>query len=549
MRSTRRLVQGLRRAHEGDSGIVLIQVIAFSIVLAMITFALVNLSISEYATANSADQGMRAFYIADAAVERAITVLRADSNWNDGLGADKNANNTSWQPLYDAFQAGGAGNAVNKTYPAGGGSGSGTYSLYIKRVAPGSPYNAADTIWIRTLGTSGTATRAIEVLLHRLTPLDFSVYSAQTFQVNNGGGNVTLHGSAYFYQDLGLKAVQTGIYNDRQIQSTDLPPYTNQLYVKGTLDMSTGNSSLGTLTQPMYGVHAGKLSLKNNGTQNLHTLELDNTVPSIPYPNVAAYITSVLTNQTYGNLLAVGQLTMAICTNIAGVWTQSYTAGLTFGATEFTIPTKSYLVCDNNATNSANYMAHWNPGATVPLTLNSTYQNSPILVPGAVVMDPGAASPPLPAVKYSGVGTFVVETLGGGSGIVLNTGQILSSNPASNSSGTNPCSYPNPSSMPQSDLLAFIVAGNVALTGSGSTCSQENDVVIIAGANGSSTFTSTNKVNMYGVVITEQLNTTQNPDFYQIPSILQYMPGPVQTVATFNTTMPVVVWQWRELAN
>jgi hypothetical protein len=73
--------------------------------------------------------------------------------------------------------------------------------------------------------------------------------------------------------------------------------------------------------------------------------------------------------------------------------------------------------------------------------------------------------------------------------------------------------------------------------------------VIIAGSNGSSTFTSSYKVNMYGVVITEQLNTTQNPDFYQIPSILQYMPNPVQMVATFNTTMPVVVWQWRELAN
>jgi hypothetical protein len=73
--------------------------------------------------------------------------------------------------------------------------------------------------------------------------------------------------------------------------------------------------------------------------------------------------------------------------------------------------------------------------------------------------------------------------------------------------------------------------------------------VIIAGASGTSTFTSTNKVNVYGVVITEQLATTQNPDFYQMPSILQYIPAPVSTVATFNTTMPVVVWQWHELTN
>jgi hypothetical protein len=531
---THRLMRGMRNTHASDSGIVLIQVIAFSLVLAMITFALVSLSISEYATANSADKGMRAFYISDGAVERAITVLRADSNWNDGSGADKNANNTSWQPLYDSFQAGGAGNAVNQTYPSGGGSGSGTYSIYVKRPAAGSPYNAADTIWVRAIGTAGSATRSVEILLHRLTPLDFSVYSAQTFQVNNGGGNVTLHGSAYFYQDLGLKAVKTGIYNDRQIQSTDLPPYTNQLYVKGTLDMSKGNPTVGTLSQPMYGVHAGALNSKNKGA-SLNTLELDNVVPNIPYPNVAGYISSVLANQSYGNLLAANQLTMAICTKTGGVWTQSFTAGLTFGATEFTIPTKAYTVCDNNATNPGNYMAHWNPTATVPLALNTSLDNSAILVPGAIAMNQ--------TVSYSGVGTFVVETLGGGTGVAINSGQILSSNPASNSSGTNPCGYPNPSSMPHNDVLAFIVAGNVLLTGSGSTCSQENDVIFIAGANGTSTFTSSYKVNMYGVVITEQLDTTQNPD------ILQSMPGPVSLVATFNTTMPVVVWQWRELTN
>ena len=71
-------MRALRLVHDGDSGIVLLQVMAFSIILAMITFALVSLAMSEYSTANAADQGMRAFYIADAGVERAITVLRAD---------------------------------------------------------------------------------------------------------------------------------------------------------------------------------------------------------------------------------------------------------------------------------------------------------------------------------------------------------------------------------------------------------------------------------------------------------------------------------------
>jgi len=529
-----------RAAHTGDSGFVLIQVIAFSIILAMITFSLVSMSISEYATANAADQGMRAFYIADAGAERAIGVLRADSNWNDGVGADKNANNTSWQPLYDAFQAGGAGNAVNQTYPSGGGSGSGTYSIYVKRPAAGSGYNPANTIWFRVIGKAGPATRSIEVLLHRLTPLDFSVYSAQSYTVANGGGNVTLHGSAYFYQDLGLKAVKTGIYNDRQIQSGDLPPYTNQVYVKGTLDMSTGNSTVGTASQQMYGVHAGKLNLKNNGTQNLYTLELDNIVPSIPYPNVSGYITSLLTNKTYGNALTVSQSQLVICTG-SGPYTASNVTDVTFGSTYFFVPTQANAGCTGAPSASANYMLIWDPSQSVPLTLNSAQQSTPVFIPGVVVINQ--------SVKYSGIGTLVVQSTSGSTGLNTASGQILASNPASYSNGLNPCGYPNPTTMPQTDLLGFIVAGNVSMQGSGSTCAQEQDVVIIAGANGTSTFTSTYKVNVYGVVITEQLATTQNPDFYQMPSILQYIPAPVSTVATYNTTMPVTVWQWHELTN
>jgi len=537
-------VRPLRAAHASQSGMVLIQVIAFSIILAMITFALVSLTITEYATVNAADQGMRALYIADAAVERAITVLRTDSNWNDNpidtTGAEKNVNpnQTSWlpkQPLYDKFQAGGAGNAENVPYPAGAGTNRGTYSIYLK-AATDIGDNRSDDIWIRALGTAGGATRAIEVKLHRLTPLDFSVYSAQSFQVSQGGGHVTMHGSAYFFQDLGLKAVNTGVYNDRPIHSTDTAPYLNQLYVKGTLDMSTGNPTVGTAPQPMYGVHAGSINLKNNGTANLYTQELDHVVPAIPYPNVAGYISSTMTNKTYSNLLSADQSTMAICTFSGGTWTQSYIANLTFGGTEFTVPASTYTACDVNATNPANYVAHWDPSQSVPLTLNSNFKSSPVVVPGTVTMSQN--------VTYSGVSTFIAETTGGGTGLSA-SGQILASTPASGAA----CGYATPSSMPSTDLLAFVVAGNVSIAGSGTTCNQENDVVIVAGAGGTSTLTSSYKVQIYGVVITEQLNTSQNPDFYQMPDILTYMPVPITQLATNGVTMPVVVRQWRELSN
>ena len=103
--------------------------------------------------------------------------------------------------------------------------------------------------------------------------------------------------------------------------------------------------------------------------------------------------------------------------------------------------------------------------------------------------------------------------------------------------------------MPSSDVLAFIVAGNVSMAGSGNTCNQENDVVIIASYNGTSTFSSTFKVQIYGVIITEQLTTSQNPDFYQMPDMLTYLPSPVTQLATNGVTMPVVVKQWHELSN
>ena len=333
-----------------------------------------------------------------------------------------------------------------------------------------------------------------------------------------------------------MKAVKTGLYNDRPIHSTDTAPYLNQLYVRGTLDMSTGNSTVGTAPQPMYGVHAASINLKNNGTQNLYTQELDHVVPAIPYPNVAGYVSSTVTNKTYSNLLSADQSQMAICTYSGGVWTQSYSANVTFGSSEFTVPASSYTACDANATNSANYVAHWVPSQSVPLTLNSNFKSSPVVVPGTITMSQN--------VTYTGIATFIARVPGGGTGLSV-SGQILASTPASGSA----CGYATPSSMPSSDVLAFIVAGDVSIAGSGSTCAQENDVVIVAGAGGNSTFSSSFKVQIYGVIITERLNTSQNPDFYQMPDMLTYLPTPVTQLATNGVTMPVVVKQWHELSN
>jgi len=518
-----------------ESGFVLFQVLAFSMLLAMITFALANLSLSEYASVKTVDRGSRAFFIADGAVERAITVLRADSNWSDNLGADQNANSSSWQPLYDRFQAGGPGNALNQAYPAGGDPAAGQYSVYIRRPDPNSGLNPVDNIYIRAIGQASSASRAVEVLLHRMSPLDFSVYAAQPLTSGNGGGSVTMHGSAYFYQDVGSGPVRTTVYNDRQILSGDAGPYLNQVYVRGTLNMSTGNALIGSQTQPMYGVHATNIDLLNGGGQSLFTQEMDNTVPSIPFPNVQQFITASIANGSYGNLLSSNQQQMAICTKSGNMWNQTFTPDLTFGATYFVVPTQSYATCDTNVTAAANNMLIWNPGQAVSLQLNSAFKETPIAVPGMVNVSQN--------ITYSGTGTFLVESIDGHTGLNSTGGQILATVPASGSA----CGFAGPSTMPQTDLLGFIVASNVAMQGSSSACAGEQDVVVVAGSSGSSTFSSTNPVQLYGLLIANQIDASQNPAFYQMPDMLQFLPAPIYQLATSNATMPVVIRQWREL--
>lgn len=525
-----------RALHRRDSGFVLIQVLVFSILLAMITFALVNLSISEYATANSADLGSRAFFIADAALERAVGVLRADANWNDGVGADQNASATSWQPLYDQFQAGGAGNAVGVAFPAAGGPSSGKYSISVRRPAAGSGLNPVNYIWVRALGRVGGAARSIESLVHRVTPLDFTLYVAQPLQDSLLGNIINGHGTAYFHSSISLTNVHANFYNDRALAAGDSIPYANQLYVLGTLNMNANTPDIGIASQPMYGVHATHLNV--NG--NLFTNQLDNIVPDVGYPNVSAYVSNLLTTQSYGNALLLSGTTMLTCTKVLGVWVSTPSPALILGPTYFVIPTKAYAACDNNVTNPANYMLIWDPSQQVPLQLNSTYQNVPILVPNAVASVPGQN------IIYSGKGTIVVQnSLLAGVALDLSTSQVLASNRVT----AGACGSLNPTTFPQTDILAFVVAGPVMLVGGSTACAQEQDIVLVAGSAPSNWLASIMKSQIYGMVVTESLSLAQNYEFWQVPDIWTNLPVAFTNLMNFNTTMPLVVQQWHELSN
>lgn len=537
-------VRGSRTTHSvlrPESGIVLLQVLVFSLVLSLITFSLVGLSMTEYATVNAADQGMRALLIADGAVERAVAVLRADPNWNDGVGADKNANNTSWQALYDQFQAGGAGNAVGQAYPAGvSGQGTGRYSLFVKRPGAGSGLNPVNYIWVRAQGQTGFATRSIEILLQRMTPLDFALYVAQPLADGVLGNSINAHGTAYFHSDISLANVVAKVFNDRALATGDGAPYANQLYVRGTLTMNSSTPVIGLLAQPMFGVHASRLKLSGGASGNLSTLELDTNVPDVGYPNVSAYVTDLLTSGGYGNPLGLGNLTMTICTKPLGLWVTTPVPALIFGATYFVVPTKAYNACDANVTNPGNYMLIYDPAQPVQLQLNSAYKNLPIVVPSAVVAAQN--------VTYSGIGTIVVASTvspAPANALDLSFGQFLASSRATGVA----CGGSITSSMPQTDLLSMVMSGSAILIGGLTACAQEQDLALVVGSAPSHLLASLLHSQIYGLVLTESLSLSQNYDFWQMPDLWANLPSPMTTLLNYKTSMPVKILQWHELQN
>jgi hypothetical protein len=193
----------------------------------------------------------------------------------------------------------------------------------------------------------------------------------------------------------------------------------------------------------------------------------------------------------------------------------------------------------DTVTNSGNYMLNWDSSQSVPLQLNSAMSSSPILVPNVLAVTG------MPVVRYSGIGTIVVKNSAlGGLAIDLSTSQVLASTPPTGAA----CGYATPSSMPQTNLLAVVVAGPVTTLGGTTTCAQEQDLILVAGASPSDMLASLNKAQYYGIVFAESLNLAQNYEFCQVPNIWQNLPPPMQTLFGLSTP-PVVIQQWRELMN
>jgi len=587
--------QRTRSPVSSESGFAMIMALVVVLVLWLITLAMANLAVSEYATAAGTERSTQAFLAAEAGIERTIADLSADADWEDGLGVDAGVT-TAWTLRYqDILLNNGA-----------------QFSVWLRD--PNTGPNVSSAMQIRAIGEARGAVRTIEYAVESDSDLDIVLYSVNTLSTCAipGGGSLQFHGSAYIEQDVCLKGgSQAGFFNDRYVMSSDAPDYFNHLYVNGNLDTSTGNPSIGTSTQPYWWLHvSGSIIGPSN---KIYTANFDDVVPPPFYPDVledlvkpafdapnpadplaACHPPSTLPCRR-GN--AVEQVTdpgpppvttmrVVICQYVAGTWVKDTTSSdLVLNSGIFYLPKATWggtCAIDTvaNVRAGGDYMLFWD-GTVDPTSAYATnmvflYQppgtpDVQVYVPGTVFLQQN--------IRYEGKGTIVIATQPqatvfsglqpqAGCGFDLNSvagdsDGICNGNPNDGRwvrSKVSPClgspGTDNPSSTyVSSDLATFIVNGSAFSELNSNACEQEMDMVAIVGdrnATGTSIcgtgpcFKILKKLQWYGVLMTLQMGLGQVPDFWQMPDLRLNLPSSMQNL--FRRAVRVIeVKRWQEI--
>jgi hypothetical protein len=527
-----------------ESGMVMVIVLGFILILSLITVALGNLAASEYATARTLDSGTQAFLTAEAGAERAIALLRPLRDWSASAGGG------GWKALY-----------VNAPFPdpGSGGPAIGQFSVSLQPVPNVDP---ATNVIIQSIGRVRGATRTIRFTLHRATGADVAIYSIQDVNTAaiSGGGHLQWHGSAYFESNLALKGgSQAGIYNDRKVFSTD-QGFLNHLYVRGDLDVSTGNPVIGS---PYWWVHVQGATVGSD--RNLDPVNQDHLVPPPYYPDVLGAVRSTLNNP--GNLLTLvaGQERLVVCSLIGGSWQPqtSPTPDLDLSATggAFILPRQDKTCASFNgppvmsigavrATDG--FMLLWDPQSSGSnLVLNNAHL--PIYIPGQVHVSQN--------VVYAGKGTIVIAndpslTPSAQTSCALDfDGTGCAGTPSAGNTfkaSVSPCQgapgVDNPATtFPTSDLAAFVVNGGAYANLGGNACAQEMDLVAIIGDRHSGASVDIQKkLQWYGLLMARTFGLGQVPDFWQMPDLMNNLPAPLKGILNGNG-QPVQIHNWGEL--
>jgi len=571
-----------------ESGFAKIMALVVVLIMWLLTVALANLAVSEYATAAGTERSAQAFVAAEAGIERAIAELNADTDWEDNLGVDAGVT-TAWTLRY-------------QDVPLSNGS---QFSVWLRHDPNPGP-NSGSSMQIRAIGEAKAAVRTIEYAVENDTALDIVLYSVNDLNTCAipGGGSLQFHGSAYIEQDMCLKGgSQAGFYNDRYVLSSDAPDFFNHIYVNGDLDTSTGNPSIGTPTQPYWWLHvSGNILGPSN---KIYTANFDDVVPPPFYPDVledlvkpafdapnpvdpfaACHPPSTLLCRR-GNAVVQdpgppATMRMVICRYVSGVWQLQNSSDLTLDNSIFYLPKEGSTSCatDPVATVRAggDYMLFWDGTVNpTPSNTNMVFPSQDPAIPDLQIYVPGAVFL-RNDVRYEGKGTLVVanqpqatvySSLQPQSGCAFdfnsvagdtmpcdgnpNDGRWIRSNvsPCLGSPGTD-----NPSSTyVSSDIATFIVNGSAFSELNSNACAQEMDMVAIVGdrnATGSSIcgtgacFKILKKLQWYGVLMTVQFGLGQVPDFWQMPDLRLNLPSSVQNL--FQPAQRIIeVKRWQEI--
>src|SRR5574341_125694 len=99
-----------------ESGVALALTLAMTILIVIVSAALVATAMNEYQTSGVAETSRQAFQLATAGVEKGIFELKRDGDWSDNVGATQEhalGNTTTWYRLYN-----GAAYVENADFPA-----------------------------------------------------------------------------------------------------------------------------------------------------------------------------------------------------------------------------------------------------------------------------------------------------------------------------------------------------------------------------------------------------------------------------------------------
>jgi len=338
-----------RQSVASEAGVALALTLAFVLVGTIIAGTLVASALNEYQSARLSERSRQTFQITEAGVEKAIFEVRRDPDWDDNVGATAHPSHvsgdtTTWYPLSDDPTATTASPStvyvVNRSFPSSAALGQITVELRGASSGDAAGCAPESCIVIRGTGRISGTSRRIEVLVAKLGPDFFPLYSGDPVNVGAGGGGngvFTVHGGIYigncqtmrisgrnYCVALNMQG-NAAILNDRPFfgDTAGAEPYHNRVFAHGMITGQGNSWQIGLDSQLMWGVHARDGWLPA-GDNQIDAYTRDNNVPVIAFPDASILICRVYPAcQTgysqYGPVIVPANATVAYeCTQAGG---------------------------------------------------------------------------------------------------------------------------------------------------------------------------------------------------------------------------------------